>query len=237
MMSIKTSAGSAPSQSARSRGTLRRDELRLAADVLQRGGHKAGFRRRRSHDAAPDQDTTVRRAVARAKEGDSEALRYLYIRYSDNVYGFVRSIVRDDNEAADVTQHVFAKLMTSLSRYEERSTPFVAWIMRLAHNAAIDHLRVRQPIPSDDLPDDDSGSDEGAADRSESVRVALDALPDEQRNVVVLRHVVGLSPSEIAHRMGRTESSVHGLHHRGRIALQVELTRLGCVPNTLDAVR
>ena len=57
----------------------------------------------------------VAQAVARAKQGDREALRYLYIRYADNVYGYVASIVRDDYEAEDVTQHVFAKLMTALA--------------------------------------------------------------------------------------------------------------------------
>ena len=49
---------------------------------------------------------------------------------------------------------------------------------------------------------------------------------------MVMRHVVGLSPPEIAEHMGRTESSVHGLHHRGRRALQDELARLGSSPST-----
>ena len=51
-------------------------------------------------------------AVARAKEGEDDAIRFLYVSYSNNVYGYVRSIVHDDHEAEDVTQHVFAKLMT-----------------------------------------------------------------------------------------------------------------------------
>src|SRR6187431_2457360 len=63
---------------------------------------------------------TVAQAVARAKQGDREALRYLYIRYADNVYGYVASIVRDDYEAEDVTQHVFAKLITVIGKYQER---------------------------------------------------------------------------------------------------------------------
>jgi RNA polymerase sigma-70 factor, ECF subfamily len=49
---------------------------------------------------------------------------------------------------------------------------------------------------------------------------------------VILRHVVGLTPGEIADRMGRTESSIHGLHHRGRRALQRELQRLDSMPVT-----
>jgi RNA polymerase sigma-70 factor (ECF subfamily) len=50
--------------------------------------------------------------------------------------------------------------------------------------------------------------------------------------VVVLRHVVGLTPTEIASRLGRTESSVHGLHHRGRRALQSQLTERELSPCT-----
>src|SRR5947209_2724262 len=66
----------------------------------------------------------------------------------------------------------------------------------------------------------------------ETVRSALATLPDEQRQDVILRHVVGLSPGEIADRMGRSEGSIHGLHHRGRRALRRELERLDSAPHT-----
>jgi RNA polymerase sigma-70 factor (ECF subfamily) len=69
-------------------------------------------------------------------------------------------------------------------------------------------------------------------DRVEAVRTALAALPEDQREVVVLRHIVGLTPGEIADRMGRTESAIHGLHHRGRRALQRALTQLDSTPAT-----
>src|ERR1700688_2906929 len=52
----------------------------------------------------------VSRAIKRAQAGDRQALGFLYAHYADNVYGYVRSIVRDHHEAEDVTQHVFAKL-------------------------------------------------------------------------------------------------------------------------------
>jgi len=84
--------------------------LRLAADELSREP-KATFRRKAHTDQSEEVDRMVARAAARAKEGDREAVRYLYLRYSDNVYGYVRSIVRDDHEAEDVTQHVFAKVI------------------------------------------------------------------------------------------------------------------------------
>ena len=59
-------------------------------------------------------------------------MRMLYLRYADNVYGYVCSIVRDEHEAEDVTQQVFAKLMTAIARYEPRSVPFSAWILRIS---------------------------------------------------------------------------------------------------------
>ena len=91
------------------------------------------------------------RAVVRAKQGDQEALRFLYVRYADNVYGYVASLLRDDHEAEDVTQHVFAKLMTNLHKYEPREVPFSAWILRVARNVAVDHMRQRRAIPCEEV--------------------------------------------------------------------------------------
>jgi RNA polymerase sigma-70 factor, ECF subfamily len=193
-----------------------------------------GFRSTTTLDESPETLKRTRLAVARAKEGDHEALRYLYVRYSHNIYGYVRSIVRDDHEAEDITQHVFAKLMTSIIKYDDRGVPFFAWLLRLARNVAIDHLRANRLTPTENVLDPDTSSGINF-ERVETVRSALATLPDEQRQVVVLRHVVGLTPAEIADRMGRTESSIHGLHHRGRRALQRELMLLESAPSTRSA--
>jgi RNA polymerase sigma-70 factor (ECF subfamily) len=192
----------------------------------------AGFRARPTLNESPSDKRMVSMAVARGREGDSEAIRFLYVRYSHNIYGYVRSIVHDVHDAEDVTQHVFAKLMTVLSKYDERGVPFFAWLLRLAHNAAIDHLRGRRATPAEEVFGADERSDEATIDRSQSLHEALQSLPDEQRSVVVLRHVVGLTPGEIASAMGRSESSIHGLHHRGRRALQAELTNRDFAPST-----
>jgi RNA polymerase sigma-70 factor (ECF subfamily) len=58
------------------------------------------------------------------------------------------------------------------------------------------------------------------------------SLPGEQRRVVMLRHIVGLSPPEIAAQMGKSESSVHALHHRGRQALKWRLAERQLTPVT-----
>ena len=158
----------------------------------------AGFRARTTLDESPEDVRMVRMAVARGKEGDREAIRFLYVRYSHNIYGYVRSIVHDEHEAEDITQHVFAKLMTVLVKYDERGVPFFGWLLRLAHNAAIDHLRSRRATPAEEVFGAEERYDDTAIDRSHLLHDALAALPDEQRSVVLLRHVVGLTPGEIA---------------------------------------
>jgi RNA polymerase sigma-70 factor, ECF subfamily len=172
----------------------------------------------------------VRRAVVALKQGDRSALHFLYVRYADDVCGVIRSIVRDSHEAEDITHNVFAKLITAVHRYEPREVPFSAWILRVSRNAALDHLRARRQIPFEEVRTTDEGHEQVGFDRSQSLREAFHRLPHDQREVLVLRHIAGLSPSEIARRIGKTESSVHGLHHRGRGALQDALRELEAAP-------
>ena len=169
-------------------------------------------------------------AVTRAKAGDPEGIHYLYVRYAADVLRYVASFVRDHHEAEDITQNVFAKLITAIGKYEQREVPFDAWILRVARNAALDHLRARRAIPTEEvrLAETDPATDR--LDRGRALRQALEDLPPDQREVLVLRHIVGLTPVEIAETLDKTESSVHGLHHRGRRALRANLTELGVAP-------
>jgi RNA polymerase sigma-70 factor (ECF subfamily) len=203
----------------------------VITESLAGGNETIGFRSRTTIDDSPETHRLTRLAVARAKEGDREAVRFLYVTYAHNVYGFVRSIVGDDHEAEDVTQHVFAKLMTAIGKYDDRGVPFMAWLLRLARNLAIDHLRANRLTPVESVLDQDLSSAPDLDQRG-AVRAALASLPRDQREVVVLRHVMGYKPGEIARRTGRTESSVHGLHHRGRRTLQRELRQLDAAPLT-----
>jgi RNA polymerase sigma-70 factor (ECF subfamily) len=179
-----------------------------------------------------DRDPKVVRAIARAQAGDMAAVRFLYIRYKDNIYGYVLSFVRDQHEAEDVTQHVFLKLMTVIHKYQPREVPFTSWLLRVARNVALDHLRQRRMIPCEEVFEASAAADDSGRDRRWGLEHALEALPEEQRRVVVLRHLVGLTPGEIADHMGRTEASVHGLHHRARKAIKRELTDVDCAPTT-----
>lgn len=206
------------------------DELRREADRIEAIGGRSRFRRRRSIERSPESERLVLNAVARAKTRDEDALRFLYLRYADNVYGYVCTIVRDEHEAEDVTQQIFAKLITALPRYESRLGPFSAWILRVAHNAAVDHVRARRAIPCEEVRSPDLLDESVARERCADLRSALETLTREQRDVIVLRFVLGLSPVEIAERLGRTEDAVRGLQHRGRQTLRQELVRLESGP-------
>jgi RNA polymerase sigma-70 factor (ECF subfamily) len=180
-------------------------------------------------------DEAITQAVTAAKAGDMEAIRFLYLRYKDNVYGYVLSIVREPHEAEDATQQVFMKLISAIHKYEPRTVPFTAWILRVARNIAIDHLRQRRTVPCEEVFEPNRQTDESSREYRWGLEVALDTLPEDQRDVVMLRHLVGLTPGEIATRMGRTESSIHGLHHRGRLALRRELADMDCAPTARAA--
>jgi RNA polymerase sigma-70 factor, ECF subfamily len=184
---------------------------------------------------ADERDGMLSSAIARAKEGDTNALHFLYVRYADDVYGFVNSIVRDHHEAEDITQNLFAKLMRIIGKYEQREVPFSAWILRVARNAALDHMRARRQIPFEEVRTTDEGHEQVGFERFQSLRTALDRLPGDQREVLILRHIAGLTPPEIADVLGKTESSIHGLHHRGRGALQAALRELEAAPVTAVA--
>jgi RNA polymerase sigma-70 factor, ECF subfamily len=204
------------------------------SDWRFRGGESSRFRRKSQVDDT-DSDPRLRRVIAAARRGDEGALQYLYLRYKDNVYGYVCSIVRDEHDAEDVTQQVFMKLMRSICRYEPRGVPFSAWILRVARNVALDHLRAKRLVPVEEVRDPNAGEEEQGLPHHSPLRAALDELPEDQRRVLVMRHVVGLAPGEIAALEDRTEASVHGLHHRGRRALQRTLQEQGAAPTVAAA--
>ena len=83
-------------------------------------------------------------AVERAQEGDTDALHFLYVRFADDVCGYVNDMVRNLDESRDITQNVFGQLRTAIQKYEPRELPFAAWILRVSRNAALDYLDARE---------------------------------------------------------------------------------------------
>jgi RNA polymerase sigma-70 factor (ECF subfamily) len=200
-----------------------------AADAAMSGGARRRFGRTGGDGQS---DGLELQALERARQGDPAAIRFLYVRYARDVHRYVRSIVRDEHDAEDITQTVFAKLLPALASYEQRDVPFSAWLLRIARNTALDWLRQRRAIPYEDVRGPNVRYDDSGERSGTSLRDALGALSDEQKRVVLMRHMLGLTPGEIALQLGKSESSVHGLHHRGRAALKEALLLLDAAPAT-----
>lgn len=130
----------------------------------------ARFRPRAPLDQ-PAGNPAITQAVARARSGDREAVRVLYARYEDSVYGYVLSMIRDQREAEHVTSQVFLTLMSVVHEHEPRLAPFTSWLLRVARDVAVDHLRQQHAVPREEV------------------------ASEEQPNVTVL-HLVGLAPGE-----------------------------------------
>src|SRR2546421_10217705 len=110
-------------------------------------------RRQRASHVEDERAATrlVSRAVRLAQQGDRDALAFLYARYADDIYAYVRSIDHDHHEAEDLSQHEFAKLMSVIGAYQERDVPFLAWMLLPARNVAIDHIRQQRLIPVQEI--------------------------------------------------------------------------------------
>jgi RNA polymerase sigma-70 factor (ECF subfamily) len=209
--------------------------VRRAADRLEATAARSGYRRRRQLVHPSVADGLVPVATARAREGDVDALRLLYLLYADNVYGYVLAIVRDPHDAEDITSEVFSRLPRGLRRYEASAAPFTAWLLRVARNAALDHLRAQRSVPRAEIRAAWSESEPHARERLADLRSALEALPDDQRQVMLLRLIAGLTPGEVADQLGRSVDAVHALQHRARRRLCRDLTQQGWAPAALAA--
>ena len=98
-------------------------------------------------DPKPADAEVLSRAVARAKEQDVDALRFLYVRFADDVCRYVQTIVGDRRAAEDLTQTLFSQLLDKVRHHEPREAPFKGWLLQVAHDAAVAHLRTLSAIP------------------------------------------------------------------------------------------
>ncbi len=161
-------------------------------------------------------DALVRRAAA----GDGAAFAGLYDAYAPRVRRFLHHQLGDADVAEELLQRTFVKMIEALPRFRSRGLPFGAWVFRIARNAVIDHRRTSHPgVPLDAATRraSDTGDPVVAAERDQNraeLHLALDALPGDQREVLVWRFFAELSPAETAVLMGRSNGAVRVLQHR-----------------------
>ncbi len=169
--------------------------------------------------------------VQKAQEGEPIVVSEIYDRYQRGIFRYLYYRVGDQQTAEDLTSEVFLRMIEKLSSYQDKRLSFQAWLFQIARNISIDHYRkmnIRKNVPLDEgLP----GTGEEPlelVDReftSQSLRHALEELPDTQRDVVILRFVVGMPIGEVAEALHKTEDSIKGLQRRALIALKDILTQ------------
>ena len=153
----------------------------------------------------------------------------LYDHYAVRVFRFVRFRVGIAEDAEDIVQRVFIRMIEALPRYRSRGAPFGAWLFRIARNATIDHQRARrlhEPLDAvAEAPALVRGPEELAITASEMDRVvgAMALLTYEQREVIAYRFFAELTPREISKVMGSREGAVRATQFRALGALRRHL--------------
>ncbi len=173
-------------------------------------------------------DATDEMLMVRYQRGDREAFAELVRRHKTPIYNFVLRHVRQGNTAEDVTQDVFLRVVQNASEFKHEAR-FSTWLYTIARNLCVDHLRKQthrrhpsldQPVSSseDNRPLIDSVADahpRASVERSAvsgevagRIVAAVDALPEDQREVFLLREVANLPFKEIAEITGVGENTV-----------------------------
>lgn len=165
--------------------------------------------------ASPDEQALARAAAA----GDRAALDVLLERHHDRIYLICRKVLRDPDDAADARQEAMLAIARKIGTYEGR-TDFGGWVYRVATNAAIDlHRRAYRREDATDrfshIRSPDSTTSIIVRTKVD-VDLALDALPEEYREAVVLRDIGDLEYSEIAEVLGVPVGTVRSRIARGR---------------------
>ncbi|MEO8703316.1 MAG: sigma-70 family RNA polymerase sigma factor [Kofleriaceae bacterium] len=163
----------------------------------------------------------VAAVVIAARRGDRAAFAELYHRFSRAVHGVVLARVRY-GDAADLVQDVFAVALERLPQLGEPAA-FAGWLLAIARNRAIDHLRGQKP--TGELPDLPVAASRQA--EVTQVLAALRALPEAYQETMILRLVEGMTGPEIAEQTGLSPGSVRVNLHRGMKLLR---ERLGITP-------
>lgn len=173
-----------------------------------------------------------------AAKGNEDAFSDLVKQTQTSVYRYLYAMVKNREDALDLSQETYVKLWRTLGSYRGDCSP-ITWILRIAKNTAIDHLRkmgktggVLSLTPTDkdgsdlslDLPDNDTDANPaqayGRKQTNMAVRRAIVSLPEEQRDVIVLREFENLSYEEIAARLGLELGTVKSRLNRARHAIK-----------------
>ena len=161
-----------------------------------------------------------RRQVQCASDGDSAAFAELYDRHVIRVYRHIYYVVNDITATEDLTAQTFLKAWEAISRYQDRGTPFAAWLLRIAHNLAISYVRSKREhseLTDTHIDQNREGNPEQTLEHAENqkdVREAILKLGAEQQQVIILRFVEELDYPQVAEILGKSVPTVRVIQHR-----------------------
>jgi RNA polymerase sigma-70 factor (ECF subfamily) len=162
--------------------------------------------------------------VRAAQRGSAEAFAELFRRHWPRAHRAAWLVLHDATAAEDVAQEAFLAAVRSLDRFDRRR-PFGPWLHRIVVNRAIDYARARE-LRREVA---DAGIEPAVVDRADApgddVLAALAALPPDQRAVIVMRHLLGFTPGEIASALGLPRGTVNSRLRRGLDGLQGAVER------------
>ncbi len=165
--------------------------------------------------------------IERAKT-DPEAFGQLYELYVEKIYNYIYYRLGNHHEAEDLTAKVFYRALNHISHYNHKGAPFAAWLYRIAHNLVVNWRRDsqrRQVVALENL--DLSGSRHEnphyaaeQANERELLLAAIQHLPRERQQLLMLKFVERMSNAEIGEVMGRSEGAIKSLYHRTLVSLK-----------------
>ena len=191
--------------------------------TISRNGKKLSLR----VTARVRQDPEVIMLVDKAAKGNFEAFGKLYGMFMDKIYRYAYYQVKDRMTAEDITENVFVKAWKRIATCKGRGRTFVAWLYRIAHNEIIDTRQAKQKMVAIELDDiSDLDTPEFQTDRKfeyEELAEQIAELPENQRQVIILKFVEGLSNAEIGQILNKSEGAIRILQMRALTAMREKL--------------
>lgn len=169
--------------------------------------------------AFPATDNSEAALVDRAIEGDGDAFAALYSRHIDRVYRHCYYYMGNRADAEDMAQQTFLRAWQAIGRYRRGEAPFQAWLLAIAGNLSISRLRLVREIPREvdnrhEATEDDPQDIIATLDSCDVVRRAVLELKPDRQQVIILRFIEGLSISEVAAALGKSENNISVMQHR-----------------------
>lgn len=160
--------------------------------------------------------------IERAIRGDSSAFGILYDTYHDQIYRFVYLKVSHREEAEDITHHVFLNAWQHMGSYRDKGFPFSSLLYQIARNKVIDHYRTKkttvdiEELSEAEVPRHASTIEHTIHSKFQlaAIKEALTHLKQEYQDIVIMRYIEELTPSEVAHILKKPETTVRVLQHR-----------------------